>query len=124
MKIIDGPAFLHLPAGTLFVVWDHGGRSSHLDCGTLRMKHQTSGNSWVEADLAGIGALDCTSSEQMHDRIEMMFAGREFPALPEECTTRAGLHDYADDQLFLVLDRADVQALVNCIATHTGVRPC
>lgn len=115
MRIVNFQQFMALPAGTVY--------QSYTPCvakGGLEVKWQNCGDrDWVCQALDGPGALECSGSDQMHDRLEEMQAsGASYPA-DYDCAGRAGGAE--DGAMFLVFDPADVRMLIAVLGKAVGM---
>ncbi|MDF1505786.1 hypothetical protein [Roseisolibacter sp. H3M3-2] len=115
MRIVDREAFLQLPAGTLFAKYEP------ISFGPLLIKGDTSSaDFWVQDLLPWPEGVD--DSLQYFDAMEKVAAGGASGPLDFNCEARDGLFDH--DQLFAVLDRSDVEALIERLgqALYDGYR--
>jgi len=103
MRIVDLPAFMALPAQTVYHLYEP------CNTGPLSIKGDNChGMDWVEQVLDGMPQSN--GSDQLFDRLdEMENNGTVFP-LEVEGTSRHGL--YPDQQLFMIYDPADLDALI------------
>lgn len=105
MKIVIAKEFRAMPAGTVFHHYE-----PHIS-GTMGIKGETfSGNDFWEQSLDGVCCLRAHNTDEMCSRLdEMKEKGASYP-VDLNCEGRDGLFD--DAQLFLVWERADVEALI------------
>lgn len=104
VKIVNRKTFLEMPPGTLF--------QNYRPCtsGSLCAKDETMGNDFLLQPLEGVSAMEWDSSDQMVERLEEMRDNGASHPLGLDCLGRDGCFD--NDQLFLVWERADVEALI------------
>lgn len=104
MKIVNRKTFLEMPPGTLF--------QNYHPCtsGILCAKDETIGNDFLLQPLEGVSAMEWDSSDQMVERLEEMRGNGDSHPLDLDCLGRDGCFD--NDQLYLVWERADVEALI------------
>lgn len=104
MKIVDRKAFLALPAGTVFAKYQ-----PHV-FGAWEIKEGTMGEDYVVQDLFPFFAVEGDSWEEQWKVLESIKKGAPSPPMDFDCAGRDGLFDR--DQLFGVLERADLEALI------------
>jgi hypothetical protein len=114
MKIINRPAFLKLPAGTVYSKWE--------PCvfGELLIKGDTlpTAPDWFYQSIAD--AIDHTGSSDFSDKLFAAAETGESLRMDFACEGRDGCFE-SDDQMFAVWERADVEALIARLsATLTG----
>lgn len=128
MKIVDRATFLSLPAGTVYAKWGPGQRLPETpkdqdlwhDDVAVKCETSGSGRDWICEPLLPwpVGCDD--SGEWVDIMIAAINDGTETAPLDiGNCGERDGL--FADDQLFAVFNRTEVERLValfqNCLAT-------
>lgn len=101
MRIVNRETFLAMPAGTIFAKY-----TPHI-FGELGIKEETIGQDFVVQDLSPWFG---DSSEAHWDTLERVAKGEESPPLEFDFAGRDGLFD--QEQLFAVLGREDVKALI------------
>lgn len=109
MRIVDRTTFLAMPPGTVFAKFE-----PHV-FGSWAIKERTIGNDFVVQDLEpwfGLGSEDHFSA------LDQLVAGEPSPPLDFDCAGRDGLFD--KDQLFALLDRDDVAALIARLQQAVG----
>ncbi len=106
MRIVDRKTFLAMPEGTVFAKMAF---PEVYDIGALCIKGEDRGPNDFWVLDPGHWWTGCSDSGDWFDGIDAMVAGAEF-ALDTETVVADGLFD--DKQLFLVLSRSDVAALI------------
>lgn len=105
MKIIDRQEFFKLPEGAVYSEYDpltfHG----------LFIKGEQLSVDYVELDL--IGNIDYTDSEDYCAKVESSYHERKSLKLDFENYSRNGM--YADDQLYAVYEKEDIEGLINVL---------
>ncbi len=102
MRIVKRPEFLKLPAGTVFM------RYEHCWFRELEVKGDTWGNVFLMTSL--LGAVESQHSEEMAARCyEMADKGASFPA--EFIGSRDGAFE-PDETMFAIYEPADVDELI------------
>jgi hypothetical protein len=103
MRIIQEPEFLTMPAGTLYAKY------TPCSFGEIAIKDETvSATWWYQSLLPWFEGANDTGA--WIDMLDAMVAGTAAAPLDFDCTEKDGLYEH--DQLFAVLDRADVEALI------------
>ena len=104
MRIVNRSTFLAMPSGTVYAKY------SPCIFGGLAIKYDsTNYGDWIDLPLSA-DQFDWNSSGDFSDKCDAMAErGASFP-LTLEGTSRDGLFDA--DQMFIVLDRADVETLI------------
>jgi hypothetical protein len=97
MKVVKAVEFLALPEGTIFA------QDEHWAFDGLRIKGQTVGEQFWSMDPAGVAASNL--AERFHVFELMLKEGASVPMDDNE--TR----DFADDDHFLIFERADLSRL-------------
>ncbi|MDR3533962.1 MAG: hypothetical protein P4L90_25780 [Rhodopila sp.] len=109
MRVLNRVDFLKMPAGTIYargIPWAFDG---------LSIKAESLGSDWVCMNPCWVSAHD---SGQAFDRLEeMLDTGKSYPA--EDAFGRDGCFDA--DAIFLVFERADLEALQSHIAAALEV---
>jgi hypothetical protein len=104
MKIVDRKTFLALPPETLFS--KYGGPESCV-IGELLIKGETWTNDFLYQEI--VDSVNTDSGGDAYEIIERAEKSGESFAMDFNCLSRDGLFD--QDQLFLVWEKADVDAL-------------
>lgn len=105
MRIVDRETFLKLPAGTIFAKF-----TPHV-FGAWEIKEETMFEDYVVQNLEPFFDVEGDSWEEQFRVLDAMLAGDKSPPLDFHCAGRDGLFDR--DQLFGVLDKADLAALIS-----------
>lgn len=105
MRIIRRPAFLALPAGTVYAAY------SPCTFDALRIKGDTVGNDFYCADL--VGAVAWGTSGDFFERCAAMEHGASFPAFFENWGRDAQFE--GDDRMYAIYERADIDRLVKTL---------
>jgi hypothetical protein len=105
MKVVNRDQFMAMPAGTLYQKY----RPMIAD--DLEIKGDNCGETdFFLQNVCGVMALKCNASDQLMERFdEMVKDGASYP-VDLDSQGRDGCFDA--DQLFLVWERADVEALI------------
>lgn len=107
MRIVDRKTFLAMPRGTIY----HQMQGWTTDSGDMEIKHDTlDSGDYQFASMTGVQIVDSARSDEWNDRMEQMENGASHPAA-FDCIDHDGC--YEDDQMYLIYERADVEALIS-----------